>query len=70
MFAPAGTPRPIVDKVYKATVGALELPLVKRLYTEQGLNAKPTTPAEFAEYMASEKKKWAGVVRRANIQQL
>jgi tripartite-type tricarboxylate transporter receptor subunit TctC len=46
------------------------LPLVKRLYTEQGLNAKPTTPAEFAEYMASEKKKWAGVVRRAKIQQL
>jgi tripartite-type tricarboxylate transporter receptor subunit TctC len=70
MFAPTGTPRTIIDKVYKATLGALELPLVKRLYVEQGLNAKPTTPAQFAEYMASEKKKWASVVRRANIQQL
>ncbi|HZM48461.1 MAG TPA: tripartite tricarboxylate transporter substrate binding protein [Burkholderiales bacterium] len=70
MFAPAGTPRHIIDKVYKATVGALESPMVKRLYIEQGLNAKPNTPAQFAEYMASEKKKWASVVRRANIQQL
>jgi tripartite-type tricarboxylate transporter receptor subunit TctC len=70
MFAPAGTPRPIIDKVYKATVGALESPMVKRLYAEQGLNAKPTTPAQFAEYMASEKKKWASVVGRAHIQQL
>ena len=70
MFAPAGTPRHIIDKVHKATVGALELPLVKRLYLEQGLNAKPTTPAQFAEYFAAEKKKWSSVVRRANIQQL
>ena len=70
LFAPAGTPRHIITKVHKATVAALELPMVKRLYAEQGLNAKPTTPVQFAEYMASEKKKWASVVRRANIQQL
>jgi len=70
MFAPADTPRPIIDKVHKATVGALELPMVKRLYAEQGLNAKPNTPAQFAQYFAAEKKKWAGVVRRANIQQM
>jgi tripartite-type tricarboxylate transporter receptor subunit TctC len=70
LFAPAGTPRHVIDKVHKAAVGALELPDVKRLYREQGLNATPMTPGQFTEYFAAEKKKWAGVVRRANIKPL
>jgi tripartite-type tricarboxylate transporter receptor subunit TctC len=69
LFAPARTPRPIIDKVHKAAVGALESADVKRIYREQGLNATPTSSAQFAQYFASEKKKWAGVVREANIQQ-
>ena len=43
---------------------------MKRLYREQGLNATPMTPRQFTEYFAAEKKKWAGVVRDANIQPL
>ena len=69
LFAPAGTPRHILDKVYKAAIGAMDLPDVKRLYREQGLNVTPMNPRQFAEYFAAEKKKWAGVVRDANIQQ-
>jgi tripartite-type tricarboxylate transporter receptor subunit TctC len=34
------------------------------------LNATPTTPAQFAKYIDSERKKWADVVREANIAQL
>ena len=70
LFVPAGTPRQIIDKVHKAAVGALDLPDVKRLYRDQGLNATPTTPAEFAAYFAAEKRKWASVVQRARIQQM
>ena len=44
MFAPAGTPRHIIDKVHKATVGALELPDGEAPLREQGLNATPITP--------------------------
>jgi tripartite-type tricarboxylate transporter receptor subunit TctC len=67
MFAPTGTPPRIIERIYKATIGALENPHVLQLYRTQGLNATPTTPMEFAKYIDSERTKWAGVVRDANI---
>lgn len=69
MFAPAGTPHPIVDKLNKATVASLNSPELTRIFVAQGLNAKPTTAAQFAKYVDSEIMKWAGVVRMANIPQ-
>jgi tripartite-type tricarboxylate transporter receptor subunit TctC len=67
LFAPAGTPQPILAKIHKAAVASLSQPNVLRIYAEQGLNATPTTPQEFAQYFASEKAKWAGVAQRAHI---
>jgi len=67
LFTPAGTPQPIIAKIHKAALAALTLPRVLRIYAEQGLNATPTTPQEFAQYFASEKAKWAGVARTAHI---
>jgi tripartite-type tricarboxylate transporter receptor subunit TctC len=67
MFVPTGTPPRIIERIYKATIGALENPHVLQLYRTQGLNATPTTPMEFAKYIDSERTKWAGVVRDANI---
>lgn len=70
LFVPGGTPQKIVAKIHKAAVGALKSPKVLAVYKKQGLNATPTTPAAFAKYIAAEKKKWAGVVREARIQQM
>ena len=70
MFVPSGTPPRIIDKIHRATVGALKDPRVLELYKAQGLNATPTTPAEFARYFDSERKKWASVVREAGIAQM
>ena len=70
MFAPTGTPSRVIDKIYKATIAALKNPQVLQVYKAQGLNATPTTPAEFVRYFASEKKKWASVVREARIPQI
>jgi tripartite-type tricarboxylate transporter receptor subunit TctC len=70
LFAPAGTPQPILKRIHKAAVAALESPAVLKVYKEQGLNATPTTPAEFARYIASEMGKWEGVVREAHIAQM
>ena len=67
LFAPTGTPQPILAKIHKAATNALALPRVLRMYADQGLNATPTTPEEFARYFASEKTKWAGVARSAHI---
>jgi tripartite-type tricarboxylate transporter receptor subunit TctC len=70
LFAPAGTARSIINKLHKAAIASLNSPRVRQLYESQGLNATPTTPAEFAKYIDSERKKWAGVVHEANIAQL
>jgi tripartite-type tricarboxylate transporter receptor subunit TctC len=67
LFAPTGTSPRIINKIHDAAVAALKSPKVLQLYKAQGLNATPTTPAEFAKYFAAEKEKWAGVVRDANI---
>jgi tripartite-type tricarboxylate transporter receptor subunit TctC len=69
LFAPAGTPQRILNKIHKAAVTSLKSPAVMAIYEKQGLNATPMTPAEFAKYIASEKTKWAGVVRDARIAQ-
>jgi tripartite-type tricarboxylate transporter receptor subunit TctC len=69
LFAPAGTPRPVLSRVHKAAVNALKSREVMELYKSQGLNATPTTPAEFEKYIDSERKKWANVVHEARIAQ-
>ena len=70
LFAPAGTPKAILAKIHTATVAALKSPAVLKIYHEQGLNATPTTPEEFARYIAAERRKWSGVVREAHIAQM
>ena len=67
LFAPTGTPRAVIDKVHAAAVGALRSAQVLQLYKAQGLNATPMSPAEFRQYFAAEKAKWAAVVREAKI---
>jgi tripartite-type tricarboxylate transporter receptor subunit TctC len=69
MAAPAKTPRAIIDKLNKAIVGVLKSEEVSRLYKQQGLNAVPTTPAEFGQKIDEESKKWLEVVRKAKIPQ-
>lgn len=70
LFAPAGTSQAILKKVHQAALSALAVPAVLRIYKEQGLNATPTTQEEFAKYVASERRKWADVVREAHIAQM
>lgn len=67
MFAPADTPRPIVDKLNKALVATLGSTEVKRLFVTQGLTGLPTTSAEFSKYIRSEMTKWAGAARLAKV---
>jgi tripartite-type tricarboxylate transporter receptor subunit TctC len=69
MLAPAGTPQRILDQLNKATVASLNSPELRRTFVAQGLNATPSTAAQFSKYLDSEIKKWVGVVRAANIAQ-
>jgi tripartite-type tricarboxylate transporter receptor subunit TctC len=69
VLAPARTPKPIIDKLNKTIVAALNSPELQQRYSAQGMDPKPTTSAEFAAYLKSETEKWAKVVRDAKIPQ-
>jgi tripartite-type tricarboxylate transporter receptor subunit TctC len=67
VLAPAGTPRPIIDRLNKVILDALKSPEMTKLLTEQGLEAAGNTPEEFARQMHVDIKKWIRVTREAGI---
>jgi tripartite-type tricarboxylate transporter receptor subunit TctC len=64
---PAGTPRPIVEKLNADTVKALADPEVKKRFADLGVEAVSSTPAEFAAFIRAEMDKYAKLIREANI---
>jgi len=68
MFAPAGTPRPIVDRVHGALVKSLNDPGVKKNLTDQGAEIVANTPEQHDAFNKAEIAKWIKVVREAGIQ--
>ena len=67
VLAPAGTPKPIVNKLNQAIVSVLSKPEMKDRYAKQGVTAIPTTSEEFSRLFKSETEKWAKVVHEAKI---
>jgi tripartite-type tricarboxylate transporter receptor subunit TctC len=65
IFAPAGTPAPIVDRLNAAIRQALEDPQVRASLLAHGAQAVPGTPDDFARHIAAEADKWAKVVRQS-----
>jgi tripartite-type tricarboxylate transporter receptor subunit TctC len=67
IVAPAGTPREVIDKVYRDTKKALEASdLRARLYV-QGLAPVANTPEQMGKAMKEESALWARVVKERNI---
>lgn len=67
LFAPAGTPSPIVDKLYGALVEVLKDPVVADKFEKLGAEAVSMTPADFRTYLEREDAKWLPIVRKVNI---
>jgi tripartite-type tricarboxylate transporter receptor subunit TctC len=62
ILGPAGTPKPIIDKVSEAANKALKDPdLLKQLET-QGLNALGGSPDDFVRYIKSESERWTRIL--------
>ncbi len=68
MFAPAGTPRPIVDRVHAALVKALNDPAVKENLAKQGAEVVASTPEEHDRFNRAEIAKWIKVAGEAGIE--
>jgi tripartite-type tricarboxylate transporter receptor subunit TctC len=67
LFAPAGTPAPILARLHDATVALLALPDVRDRLREQGAEVVGNSPAELAAYVAAEIPKWAALARQAGV---
>jgi len=67
LVAPAGTPKEIVDKVYRDTAKALDSTEMRARFFVQGLEPVGNSPEEFARAMATERARWAKVVKERRI---
>jgi tripartite-type tricarboxylate transporter receptor subunit TctC len=67
VFAPAGTPTPIVDAMAAEMKRILELPDVKEKLAEIGAIAAPMTPEDFTKFIDGERAKWSEVVKAAGV---
>jgi tripartite-type tricarboxylate transporter receptor subunit TctC len=67
IVVPAKTPRAIINRLNKEFTAALLLPDIKQFLFNQGLDAAPGTPEDFAAYIKSETAKWAKVIKAAGI---
>ncbi len=67
LMAPAGTPRPIVDRLNQEVLKALQVASVKARLEEMGGEAKGSTPEEMKAMVAYEVQKWTQVVNDAKI---
>jgi tripartite-type tricarboxylate transporter receptor subunit TctC len=64
---PAGTPRPVVDKVNADLARALASPTVKQKLGELGVETISSTPEQFGAFMASETERWGRLIREAKL---
>ena len=67
LFAPAGTPRAIIDKVAADVARVLANPEIRAKLAGMGLETVGNTPAEFAAVVKIDHAKWGKVIRDANI---
>ena len=63
LFAPKGTPIPIIERIHRELMQALASPEVKAYMTTAGIEIVGSTPSEFGKFFRSEKELWAKVIR-------
>lgn len=66
-MAPAGTPRPIVERLRAETLKALQVAAVRARLEDMGGEARGSTPEEMTTMVSAELKRWTAVVNEAHI---
>ena len=67
VFAPAGTPQPIVDKLSTALRAVMKDPVVIDVLAKSDIVPVGNTPAEFSAFIDAETERWAVVVKKLNL---
>jgi tripartite-type tricarboxylate transporter receptor subunit TctC len=67
VFAPARTPRPVVEKISREVARVVELPDIKKQFQAQGEEGRSSTPDEFSRFVRTEIDKIGKVVKQAGV---
>jgi len=67
LFAPTGVRPEIIQRINAEVVKFMHAPEVIKLLAKSGLDPVTSTPAEFSDFLRAEMKKWASVIKDANI---
>ncbi len=67
VLAPAGTPRPVIDRLNRELREVLALPAVAKAFETQGMTPAHSTPEEFQKLMAADAKRWADLIKAQGI---
>jgi len=67
MLAPRGTPRPVIDRVQRDIVKAVQRPEVVSRLAMDGTEAIASTPGEFGTFLRSEREQWSRAAKMANL---
>ena len=67
LLAPAKTPRPVVDRLYKETAAVLGEPILKERYAVLGIEPVGNTPEQYAAQIRDDWQRWEKVVKTAGI---
>ncbi|MBR0668129.1 twin-arginine translocation pathway signal protein [Roseomonas hellenica] len=67
LYAPAGTPAPVLARLHAAVRQALETPAVRDRFAQIGAVTRGTPPGEFTRYVAAQREMVGRLVRDANI---
>ena len=69
LAAPAGTPRPVIDKLNKVLREALASDEVRRQLGADGTDITPGTPEDYAAFIDKDEKKWSQLVKASGVEQ-
>lgn len=67
IFAPASTPKPVVDRLYREISAIIKSPDMQERLEKLGMEPSGMSPEQFAAFQKGEIAKWAKVVKTANI---
>lgn len=67
LFAPSGTPAPVLDRAYAATEAALADPVVRGRLEAAGFRIATMPPAAFGAFHQAEVRRWAALVRESGV---
>jgi tripartite-type tricarboxylate transporter receptor subunit TctC len=67
-MAPTGTPKPVIDRIYRDTAKVLQSSEMRQRFEQLGMTPVGNPPAEFAQAIRDESGRWAKIITERKLQ--